>query len=174
MIYMNKKTGLMALLCLLLLISCTGVQAAEPVLENVTLTPPTPTKLSKVTFTAYVVGDDIQTVKIGVLECNATTGICQNTRDNVTMQHMEGIIYQANVTLDYAPASYLTYWVYVQYGGQWITLPDSHGVKVNLTATPTNGDGNGNNNGTIPGFEMVFMVAAIAISLIVLGRKRFR
>ena len=171
---MKKRTGLMALLCLLLLLSGTGVQAAEPVLENVTLTPPTPTKLTTVTFTAYVVGDDIQTVKIGVLECNATTGICQNNRDNITMQHVEGIIYQANVTLNYAPASYLTYWVYVQYGGQWITLPNSHGVKVNLTTTPSNGDGNGSNNGKTPGFEMVLMIAAIAISLIVLGRKRFR
>jgi hypothetical protein len=173
---MKKRIGLIGLLCLLLLISCTGVHAAEPVLQNVTLTPPSPTKLSTVTFTAYIIGDDIQTVKIGVLECNATTGVCQNNRDNVTMQHKEGIIYQANVTLDYAPASYLTYWVYVQFGGQWITLPNSHGVKVNLTITPPNGDGNGNNNGTIPGFEMILAVIAIVVvvSLIVLGRKRYR
>ena len=171
---MMKKLGPIALLGFLLVLSSIGVQAAEPVLENVTLTPPSPTKLSTVTFTAYVVGDDIQTVKIGVLECNFTTGVCQNTRDNVTMVHKEGIIYQANVTLDYAPASYLTYWVYVQFGGQWITLPDAHGVKVNLSITPPNGDGNGNNNNPVPGFEMILVVAAVAISLIVLGRKRYR
>ncbi len=139
---MKKRTGLMGILCLLLMINCAGVQAAaaEPVLDHVTLTPTSPTKLSTVTFTAYIVGDEIQAVKIGVLECNATTGVCQNNRDNVTMKHLEGIIYQANVTLDYAPATYLTYWVYVQYGGKWYTLPDSKGVKVNLSIIPPNGN----------------------------------
>jgi hypothetical protein len=153
--------------------------AAEPILGEVTLNPQHPAKLSKITFTATIIGEDIKTVKIIVLECNETTGICQNTRDNQTMQHIGGSLYETNITLDYSTASYITYWVYVESNtGETITLPDAHGVKLNLSVSSNNGNsGNGNNtngNGETPGFEAAFFIAAICVALIFISRKRFR
>jgi hypothetical protein len=159
---------------MLLLTSSFLVAAAAPVLEGVTLNPTNPTKLSTIAFTAHVLGTDIQEVKIGVLECNATTGICQNNVDNITMIHLVGTTYKANVTLDYPTASYITYWVYVETGGQWMTLPDSHGVKLNLTVNSGDGNHNGNGNGKSPGFELIVLVVAVGISIFLIGRKRFR
>jgi len=154
--------------------------AAEPILGEVTLNPEHPKKLSKITFNVNVIGDDIKTVKIIVLECNATVGICENNRDNETMTHIEGSLYRANITLDYTPASYITYWVYVESGtGTTITLPDTHGVKLNLSVDSNNGNnstnGNNDNGGNnIPGFEVVLLIAAVSGAMILLGRKRFR
>jgi hypothetical protein len=152
--------------------------AAESVLGEVTLNPEHPTKLSTITFTASVIGEDIKIVKIIVLECNATTGVCQNTRDNKTMQHIGGSLFEANITLDYAPASYITYWVYVESNsGETVLLPDTHGVKLNLSVSSTNGssgDGNNSGNGKTPGFEVVLFIAAVCSALILVGRKRFR
>ncbi len=146
--------------------------AAEPTLGQVTLNPEQPTKFSKITFTVNVIGEDIKTVKIVVLECNASTGVCQNTRDNQTMQNIGGSQYRADVTLDYPSASYITYWVFVETNaGATATLPDKQGVKLNLSA----GSSNGNNGGDdTPGFEGALFIAAICGALILLARKRFR
>jgi hypothetical protein len=154
--------------------------AAAPILGGVTLSPEHPTKLSKITFTVNVSGEDFKTVKIIVLECNATTGICQNNRDNQTMQHIEGSLYRADVTLDYTPASYITYWVYVESNaGTTSLLPNTHGVKLNLSVASNNGNNSNNgsdNNGgkKTPGFEGVLFIAAVCGVMILLGRKRFR
>jgi hypothetical protein len=148
--------------------------AAEPILGEVTYTPEHPTKLSKITFSANIIGEDLKTVRIVVLECNATTGVCQNNRDNQTMEHIDGSLYRANVTLDYSPASYITYWVFVESNtGATTTLPDIHGVKVNLSVTPNNGN-NGDGEKKSPGFEAVLFIAAVCGVVILLGRKRFR
>jgi uncharacterized membrane protein YeaQ/YmgE (transglycosylase-associated protein family) len=153
--------------------------AVEPILGEVTLNPEHPTKLSKITFIATIIGEDIKTVKIIVLECNASTGICQNTRDNQTMHHIGGDIYETNITLDYAPASYITYWVYVEsITGETSTLPDVHGIKLNLSVGSSNGDSdngdNSNGNGKTPGFEAALFIAAVCGALILIGRKRSR
>jgi hypothetical protein len=148
--------------------------AAEPILGEVTLNPEHPTKFQKITFTANVIGEDIKTVKIIVLECNATTGVCQNNRDNQTMQHIEGSLYRTNVTLDFAQSSYINYWVYVESNtGATTTLPDTQGVKLNLSVTSNNGN---NDNGGMksPGFEVVLFIAAVCAAMILLARKRFR
>ena len=152
--------------------------AAEPILGEVTLNPEHPTKLSKITFDVNVVGDDIKTVKIYVLECNETTGICQNSYDNQTMQHIGGSLYRANITLDFAPASYITYKVYVENNiGDITPLPNKQGVKVYLSTGSSNGNNSTNNNGNgSPGFEVVLFIVAVCVTgaIILLGRKRFR
>jgi hypothetical protein len=125
-------------------------------------------------FDINVIGDDIKTVKIFVLECNATTGVCQNSYDNKTMQHIQGSLYRANITLDYAPASYITYKIYVESNTGTITvLPNSQGVKLNLTVTPSDGN-NGDGGNIIPGFEAVVFIGAVSIAIILAVRKRFR
>jgi hypothetical protein len=153
-----------------------SVVTAQPVLGEVTLTPTNPTKLSTIQFDVNVIGEDIKTVKIVVLECNATTGICQNNRDNKTMVHIGGNLYRANITLDYTPATYITYWVYVEDSvGLSTTLPNSHGVKLNLTVESNNGNNSNNGGGKKqPGFEVVLLITAVCGALILVGRKRFR
>lgn len=149
--------------------------AADPILGEVTLNPEHPTKLSKITFSANIIGEDIETVKIIVLECNATTGICQNNRDNQTMQHIEGSLYRTNITLDYATASYITYWVYVEsVTGVTTTLPNAQGVKINLSVGSNNGNNSNNGNDETPGFEVVLFIVAVCSAMIVIGRMRFR
>jgi hypothetical protein len=151
-----------------------SAMAAEPILGEVTLNPEHPTKLSKITFNVNVIGDNIKIVKIFVLECNATNGVCQNSFDNQTMQHIDGSLYRANITLDYAPASYITYKVYVESNtGTTTTLPDTHGVKLNLTVASNNGN-NDNNGKKSPGFEVILFIAAVCGAMILSGRKRLR
>jgi hypothetical protein len=164
----------------ILIATCAPAMAAEPILGEVTLSPEHPTKLSRVTFTLNVIGQDITLVKVIVLECNWTNKICQNNRDNQTMEHIGGTIYRANITLDYPIASYITYWVYVeQAGGPTSVLPDAHGVKLNLSVPETDGNHTGNGNNTnggkkVPGFEVALFVAAVGGALILLGRRRYR
>jgi hypothetical protein len=147
---------------------------AQPVLGEVTLTPEHPTKLSTIQFDVNVIGENLKTVKIIVLECNASTGICQNSRDNQTMQHIGGTLYRANITLDYAPASYITYWVFVEdTAGLTATLPNSHGVKLNLSVETHDG-GNQDGGKITPGFEVILLVIAVSVVVLLLGRKRFR
>ena len=149
---------------------------ALPTLGEVTVNPEHPTRLSTVTFTVNVIGEDIKTVKIAVLECNASSGLCELNRDNVTMQFEEGSTYKGTVTLNYPTASYLSYWIYVQNNSCTIVLPNSEGVKVNLSISSINGNNCSNNNDGVdsPGFEVIIFIAAICCMMILLGRKRFR
>lgn len=176
MIIMKNERMFLLIVIVTGIISATfgSALAAEPILGEVTLNPEHPKKFSKITFNVNVIGDDIKTVKIIVLECNATVGICENTRDNETMTHIEGSLYRANITLDYTPASYITYWVYVESNaGATTTLPDTPGVKLNLSVTSNNGN-NDNGGEKSPGFEVVLFIAAVCGVVILLGRKRFR
>jgi hypothetical protein len=146
---------------------------AKPVLGTVTITPEQPQKGSTVTFTVEVTGTDIQSVYLGVLECNEQTGVCENRPDNVSMAFVSGSTYRAEVTLNYPTATYMTYWVYVHSEGNWTTLPDADGEKVTLATTPDNNqtNGDGDSNGT-PGFEVVPLLAAVGIAALILRRKR--
>jgi hypothetical protein len=150
--------------------------AAQPTLGEVTVNPEHPIRFSKVTFTIKVIGEGISSVKIAVLECNASAGICEKNRDNITMQLVDGNLYRANVTLNYATASYMSYWIYVQDITGTTTLPNAQGVKVTLSASSTNGTNGNNDNGggKSPGFEMVLFIAAVYGMMILLGRKRFQ
>lgn len=148
--------------------------AVLPTLGEVTLNPEYPTRLSTVTFTADVIGENINTVKIAVLECNATSGLCELNRDNVTMQLVGVSTYKATVTLNYPTASYLSYWFYVQNNSETIVLPNTQGMKVNLSINPINGNNGNNNGGDSPGFEVVVFIVAVCGMIILLGRKRFR
>jgi len=181
-IMMNNERKLLfiGIVSCILIATCAPALAAEPILGEVTLSPEHPTKLSRITFTLNVIGQGITLVKVVVLECNWTTKICQNNRDNQTMQNIGGTLYRANITLDYPTASYITYWVYVeQAGGPATVLPDAHGVKMNLSVPSTDGNHTGNGNNTnggkkIPGFEVALFVAAVSSAIILLGRRRYR
>jgi len=153
--------------------SMASAAAAEPVIGIPVLIPNTPTALSTIRFSVDVTGDDITFVKINVEECDGKTGICY-PEQNITMNKISNITYAQNVTLTHSDATYITYSVGVQYGLLW---KNSTRIKLNLSEqqppdhNQTNGSGN---NKKIPGFELVVVVAAVAVSLILVGRKRYR
>jgi len=77
-------------------------------------------------------------------------------------------IYRTDVTLKHSDATYITIKVLAKINDVWQVSSEK---KVNLSVTP---DGNnGDDNGT-PGFELVVFVAAIGVSLILIGRKRVK
>jgi hypothetical protein len=152
--------------------SFASAATAEPTIGIPVLIPNNPTAKSKIQFSVDVSGDDITFVKLNVEECNAKTGICHQAQ-NLTMSKISDITYTQDVTLTYSDTTYITYWIAVQYGSLW---KDSTKTKLNLTVpqpdhNQTNGSGD---NKKSPGFEIPIIVIAIAVSLILLGRKRYR
>ncbi len=144
---------------------------AEPVIGIPILIPTIPTAKSTVKFSVDVSGDDITFVRLNVQECNAKTGICHQTQ-NLTMSKISDITYVQDVTLTYTDTTYITYWVAVQYGSLW---KDGAKTKLNLSTQQPDGnqtDGSGNHKKT-PGFELPIVVVAVAVSLILIGRKRY-
>ena len=174
----NKyKLLLVSILSCIVLANCCQAAASQPALGDVTLSPEHPTKLSKITFTVNVIGEDITLVKLTVLECNWTNKICQNSRDNQTMDHIGGTVYRTNITLDYPTASYITYWVYIEsIGAPPVVLPDAHGVKMNLSVSSADGNHTGDGGGgkKSPGFEIVLFAVAVCGAMILIGRRRYR
>jgi len=173
---MNQKRMLIFIgivSCVVLNICCPVMAAEPPVLGEVTLIPEHPTKLSTITFTVNVIGEDISLVKVVVKECSPS--ICQPKLDNVTMKTLGGTQYRANVTLDFPSATYITYWVYVERtGGPAAVLPDTHGINLTLATSPSDGNQSDNNSKKTPGFEVVFFIAAVGGALILAGRRRYR
>ena len=153
--------------------SLASAATAEPVIGIPVLIPNNPTMLSRINFSVDVSGDDITFVRINVEECNRKTGICYPFQ-NITMNKISDITFAQDVTLKHSDATYITYWVVVQYGSLW---KDSAKTELNLSVqqpsdhNETNGSGN---NTHIPGFELVVVISAVAVILILIGRKRYR
>lgn len=153
--------------------SLASVATAEPVIGIPVLIPNNPTALSKVNISVDVTGDDITFVKVNVEECNGKTGICYPFQ-NITMNKITDIIYAQDVTLKHSDATYITYWIAVQYGSLW---KDSTKTKLNLSLqqpsdhNQTNGSGP---NKKSPSFELPVVVVAVAVCLLLIGRKRYR
>jgi len=169
----RQMTFILVVVLSLLGTSIASAAKAEPVIGVPILIPNNPVALSTITFSVDVTGDDITFVKIICQECNGHTGICHPTQ-NITMTKVSDITYEQDVALKYSDATYITYWVGVQYGSIW---KNNTGVKLNLSIhqppddNQTNGSGD---NKKTPGFELAVVVAAIAISMILVGRKRYR
>jgi hypothetical protein len=152
--------------------SFASAATAEPVFGIPVLIPNNPTKLSRINFSVDVSGDDITFVRINVEECNGKTGVCYPFQ-NISMNKISDITYAQDVTLKHSDATYISYWVVVQFGSLW---KDSAKTKLNLSiqqpdGNQTNGSGDHKKS---PGFELPVVVIAVAVSLILIGRKRYR
>ena len=135
---------------------------------TITVTPSAPVALSTVTISVPISGEAPSEVRVIVEECNGNTGICYPDVQNVSMPLASSSIYRTDVTLKHSDATYLTVKVLAKINDVW---QESSEKKVNLSVTP---DGNnGDDNGT-PGFELVVFVAAIGVSLLLIGRKRVK
>ncbi len=152
--------------------SCATAALAEPTIGIPILEPPIPTVKARVQVSVDVSGDDIAFVKLNIEECNGKTGVCHPTK-NLTMGKISDITYTGNLTLAYSDTTYITYWIAVQYGSLWKEGPKT---KLNLsTSQPDHNQTNGSgNNKKSPGFEIPLIVIAVAVSLILIGRKRYR
>jgi hypothetical protein len=170
----HERTLILVIIGILSIVGTSYASAAtaEPVIGIPVLIPNNPTAQSKIQFSVDVSGDDITFVRVNVEECNGKTGVCHQVQ-NLTMSKVSDITYTQDVTLVYSDSTYITYWIAVQYGSLW---KDSAHTRLNLTVPqPDNNQTNGSgNNKKSPGFEIPIVVIAVSISLILIGRKRYR
>ena len=92
------------------------VLAEDPIIVNITITPENPTPLSTITFTAEIKGENISEVYMKVKEMDEN--ICMPTI-NVSMDKIDEEIYECNITLEYANATYIGYTPIVNCKGMW-------------------------------------------------------
>lgn len=125
--------------------------------------PTTPAAKSTVTFSANVTGAPTQ-VNLWYHECKP--GMCYSDQ-NITMTKNNAslTLFEAIVTFSHADATFVIAHVLISDNGSWFA-----GDDVNITLTPPQ---NGNNSGKkSPGFEVVPVIAAVAVALIILRKKR--
>ena len=149
--------------------------AADPVVEDITISPTAPAPLSTVTINATVSGEDIDEVFLKIKECKDT--FCY-LPENFSMTEIASGEYQLVTTLEHGDANNIGYQLVINSNGTWYDFyTEAHMVYTWLTVEPSdgeNGDGDGTGDGTggTPGFELVLMLASIAVIVFILQRKR--
>ena len=162
-----RKILVATIICLSLCISSVNVLAADPTVDNVTVVPAEPERESTITITATISSDDpISNVNLKIKEC---TDIFCHAEDEVTMSLVDGK-YEYQYDLQWADAVYFNYSFVITYDGQEFETEET---KVIIKVDSGNGGTNGgsSNNGS-PGFEIITLLAAIAIGILLLKRKR--
>ena len=165
------KRILTATIVILSLCVSSAIVIAEPVVEDVTISPEEPKVKDTVTITATITSEeDIDEVTLRIKECDEN--MCMPT-ESYQMEFEDGK-YTYTDELTYAAATY--------FGYQFIIISNGNETEtefVNVTLKPadnggTNGGNGGNGDGGIPGFELVPLLVAIIIGVLLLRRKRSR
>ena len=167
------KRILTATIVILSLCVSSAIVIAEPVVEDVTISPEEPKVKDTVTITATITSEeDIDKVTLRIKECDEN--MCMLT-ESFQMEFEDGK-YTYMDELTYAAATY--------FGYQFIIISNGNETEtefVNVTLKPadnggTNGGngGNGDGDGGIPGFELVPLLVAILIGVLLMRRKRSR
>ena len=165
------KRILTATIVILSLCVSSAIVIAEPVVEDVTISPEEPKVKDTVTITATITSEeDIDEVTLKIKECDEN--MCMQT-ESYQMEFEDGK-YTYTDELTYAAATY--------FGYQFIIISNGNETEtefVNVTLKPadnggTNGGNGGNGDGGIPGFELVPLLVAIIIGVLLLRRKRSR
>jgi hypothetical protein len=145
---------------------------AEPVVEDVTITPAEPEVKDTVTITATITSEDeIDEVTLRIKECDEN--MCMQTESY--QMEFEDDKYTYTDELTYAKATYFGYQFVITSNGT-----ETETEFTNVTLKPAeNGETNGGNGGNgdgngIPGFELVPLLIAIIIGVLLLRRKRSR
>ena len=165
------KRILTATIVILSLCVSSAIVIAEPVVEDVTISPEEPKVKDTVTITATITSEeDIDEVTLRIKECDEN--MCMQT-ESYQMELEDGK-YTYTDELTYAAATY--------FGYQFIIISNGNETEtefVNVTLKPadnggTNGGNGGNGDGGIPGFELVPLLVAIIIGVLLMRRKRSR
>ena len=150
---------------------------ADPVVQDVTISPQNPETSDTVTITATITGDDIDEVNLKLKEC--TKGPPEMCWTPVTYQMtLSNGEYTAIHELEYPTVDYFGFQIIITSNGTDTFYPgpeDTDFENVTVTRKTSNGGtngGNGDGNGGIPGFELVPLLVAIAIGVLLLRRKR--
>lgn len=163
--YVKGKISITVIVMLGLIISSVNV-LADPVVDEITTDPTSPTHQSTITITATITGDDITSVNITVLECKV--GLCFTYSTYIMSQNGEGNwVAEATLQDDSGRSTYIKYVFNIVDSGVEYQDITSDNWKVDLSIDDVNG-GNG-----IPGFETITLLAAIIIGIILLRRMRF-
>jgi hypothetical protein len=165
----NRRLSIVFVIAILVGMCFASVTATDPTIGTVTITPTEPAPQSNINFSVTIIGEGITSVYLHYKECNAQ--ICKVFK-NISMEKVSGNLYEETITLTWDQATFITYNFEINSNGTW--TPTKY-VNVTLKK-PTNGNGN-NTNGNDhkqPGFEILFFIAAIGISVMIIGRRRFR
>jgi len=146
-----------------------SVVAAGVTFGTITVTPSEPAALSTVTISVPISGEAPSEVRVTVEECNGRTGVCYSDKQNVSMPLISSSIYRTDVTLKHSDATYITCQVLAKISGTW-----ESSSKKNVTLSVNTNGNNGDDDKNIPGFEVGVFLIAIGVSLMAIGRKRFK
>ena len=159
--------------------------SAEPIVEDITVSPDEPEPESEVTFIATITSDEsLDQVNIIVRECKKVEGqeLCFVDSFNESMSSFENT-YRTELTLKHDDATYIKYNLVIKSNGTWYEYEP---IQLELSVEPTNGNGDGTNgNGSnggnggdgddgTPGFEVIPFLIAIVIGVLLFRRKRLR
>lgn len=167
---MKNKVKTIMLGILLIGLIGTTVRAAVPATQTfgaIIVQPTAPEPQTTITITVAVNGGTPEEVRMRIEECNGNTGICYQDVQNVSMTPTIDNSYTVQVLLKHADATYISCQALLKNNNIWSL---SAIRKVNLTVSGNGTDGDGKKT---PGFELVILLGAIAVSVILIGRKRF-
>lgn len=172
------KRILTATIIILSLCVSSAIAVAEPVVEDVTLSPEEPKVKDTVTITADITSDEvIDEVTLRIKECD--NQMCMPTESY--QMDLEDGKYTVTDDLTYAKATYFEYQIIITIGENETYYPDASDDKefVHIELQPaddggTDGGNGGDGDGGIPGFELVPLLVAIIIGVLLLRRKRSR
>lgn len=171
------KNAMLLMLVTLLCLSFVGpVNADEPSYTEIAVSPEEPTRLSEVTFTVNITGEDIEEVRIIVEEC--IEGLCYPDLHNESMENTQGNDWEGTATLVHDDATYGTCWLVIKSNGTWYDFRENR-KEFDVLPIEENGQTNGDTNGDggtdgTPGFELILVVVSIAIILSIYRKKRMR
>jgi hypothetical protein len=167
----------------LFLIAAGLLTSAEPIVEDITVSPEDPEPLSEVTFIATITSNEsLDQVNIIVRECKKVEGqeLCFVDSFNESMSSFENT-YRTELTLKHDDATYIKYNLVIKSNGTWYEYDP---IQLELSVETGNGDGtngngsNGDNGGNgddgTPGFEIIPFLIAVVIGVLLFRRKRLR
>jgi hypothetical protein len=172
------KNVLVVMLIAGLCLPIVGVATANDIIVGeISISPEEPTRLSEVTFTVEITGNDIEQVRIKVEECNEI--MCYQYLLNESMTNTEGNIWTGTATLIHDDTVVGHSWLVIKSNGIWYDYRNDKTTWKNFTVVP--GDNGGDNNGTdgggntgkkTPGFEPILVIVSIVVALFIYKKKR--